>query len=132
MNLELRRPDRDLIASFIEMRDACLAAGEDHWHPGEGPPFANLAHSDAAAYVDLINGWSKGDRLPKGWAWRDAFWIVSDGIVVGEVGIRQWLTDNLRQVGGHIGYHVHPRYRNRGIATFALREALRLEVASVS
>jgi predicted acetyltransferase len=31
----------------------------------------------------------------------------------------------LEAFGGHVGYDVHPAHRNKGIATFALREALK-------
>ncbi|HEY2473267.1 MAG TPA: GNAT family N-acetyltransferase [Candidatus Cybelea sp.] len=126
MTLELRQPTRELAASFAEMRDACLAAGEDHWHPPDGEPLTEVAHTDVGAYIDLLNGWTTGETLPEGWTPRDPYWIVKDGIVVGELNIRHRLTENLRQIGGHIGYHVHPKYRNQGIATFAVQEAVKL------
>jgi aminoglycoside 6'-N-acetyltransferase len=50
--------------------------------------------------------------------------VLLDDIVVAHCDIRHPLTPKLERFGGNIGYHVHPSYRNRGIATFALREAL--------
>jgi predicted acetyltransferase len=119
MQLELRKPSRELVPSFVAMRDAFLASGDDRWSPATNNPATAIAHTDPQAYANLIAGWAFGDE----------FWILADATVVGELGIRYDLDARLRQVGGHIGYHVHPGYRNRGIATRVLREALKLLAA---
>ena len=108
------------------MRDAFVAAGDDRWGPKKNHPATAIAHADVAAYVDLLDRWSRGIDVPAGWVPTSEFWIVDDGEVVGELGLRHHLNDWLQQVGGHIGYDVHPERRNRGIATFALREALKI------
>lgn len=126
MSLELRRPCSELASSFAEMRDACMAAGDDRWSAASNIAVTAIAHTDVAAYIDLLNNWAQGRELPEGWVPSDEFWIVKDGTVVGEIGVRHKLTFRLRKVGGHIGYHVRPDYRNQGIATFALRQALRV------
>ena len=51
-------------------------------------------------------------------------WAVTDGEFVGRVSIRHELTDALRLEGGHIGYDTVPSFRNRGVATEMLRQAL--------
>lgn len=48
------------------------------------------------------------------------YWIVVDSQWAGRVSLRHRLTDDLRQIGGHIGYEVRPSLRGRGIATRAL------------
>ncbi|HEY2474105.1 MAG TPA: GNAT family N-acetyltransferase [Candidatus Cybelea sp.] len=125
MAFELRRPSAELADSFAAMRDAFVRAGEDPWSPATNLPATAIAHTDVIAYVDLLESWVRGERLPEGWVPGHEFWIVSDGKVVGDLNIRPRLNDWLQKVGGHIGYGVHPEYRNQGIATFALREALR-------
>jgi predicted acetyltransferase len=125
MALELRRPCAELAISFAAMRDAYVRAGEDPWSPEHNLRATAVAHTDVLAYIELLEHWARGERLPAGLVPWHEFWIVSDGAVVGQISVRPALNDWLHKVGGHIGYDVHPEYRNRGIATFALREALR-------
>jgi len=101
------------------MRDACLAEGEDPWADR-----SQIAHTDPVAYAHMLNDWSVGENLPQGWVPNDTFWIVDGDEVLGECDVRHPLTARLRNVGGHIGYVVHPGHRGRGIATFALRACL--------
>jgi predicted acetyltransferase len=54
----------------------------------------------------------------------DVYWVLLDNLVVAHCDIRHPLTPKLEVYGGHIGYHVRPDYRNRGIATYTLRQGL--------
>jgi predicted acetyltransferase len=56
----------------------------------------------------------------------DAYFIEEEGRMLGELYIRHRLSPRLEQVGGHVGSKVRPSCRNRGVATAALRLALRL------
>lgn len=47
------------------------------------------------------------------------------GQLVGMCNVRHQLNDLWLNVGGHIGYSVHPNFRRQGIATFMLQEALK-------
>jgi predicted acetyltransferase len=116
----LQRVNHELVASFIRMRDAHMAIGENEWiYRGE-----EIAHTDPHAYVDLMNDRARGRSIPEGWVKADEFWIVEGGEVVGTLGVRHELNEKLRQMGGHIGYSAHPDHRGRGIGTFALRSGL--------
>ena len=55
----------------------------------------------------------------------DSYFIEAEGRILGELFIRHRLTPHLEQIGGHVGYKVRPSCRNRGVATAALRLALR-------
>jgi predicted acetyltransferase len=119
-NLDVQRPSHEMVESFVRMRDAHMAIGENEWtHRG-----AEIAHTDPNAFVDLMNDRAAGRRIAKGFVRADEFWIVEGGEVVGTLGVRHELTERLRQMGGHIGYSTHPDHRGRGIATFALRHGL--------
>jgi predicted acetyltransferase len=122
--LTLKRASSDFADAFVVMRDAFSAAGEDEWTGG-----AVIAHTDPARYLKTIRSWSDGQNLPPNWCPADSYLIFAGDIVIGQVDVRHPLTEHLTQYGGHIGYHVHPGYRNRGVATWALRTALELVVA---
>ena len=55
----------------------------------------------------------------------DSYFIEADGRMLGEIYVRHRLTPHLEKIGGHIGYKVRPSCRNCGVATAALRLALR-------
>jgi predicted acetyltransferase len=117
--VRLERVSIARLPSFVALRDAFLAAGEDEWTGG-----AVVAHENPAAYIETLRGWREGINVPPGWGPADAYFIMEGDVVVGQCDVRYPITRQLERYGGHIGYHVHPQYRGRGIATFALREAL--------
>lgn len=52
--------------------------------------------------------------------------ILSDDEVVGTISIRYYLTKDLEEFGGHVGYSIKPSSRRKGFATEALRLILDL------
>jgi [ribosomal protein S5]-alanine N-acetyltransferase len=122
--LTLKLSSAEFVDGFVLMRDAVVAAGGDEWSGG-----AAIAYTDPARYLETIRSWSEGKNLPPNWCPADCYLIFSGDEVVGQVDIRHPLTEFLTQYGGNIGYNVHPAYRNRGIATWALRTALELLAA---
>jgi predicted acetyltransferase len=52
-------------------------------------------------------------------------WLVRDKDFIGRVGIRHTLNENLKQFGGHIGYAVRPKERQKGYGKMLLAEGLR-------
>jgi putative acetyltransferase len=122
--LTLKRSSSEFADSFVVMRDAFMAAGENEWNGG-----AIIAHTNPAGYLDTLRSWSEGKNLPPNWCPADCYLIFSENVVIGQLDIRHPLTEHLKQYGGNIGYCVHPAYRNRGIATWALRLALEIIAA---
>lgn len=53
------------------------------------------------------------------------FLYMIDDEVIGIINIRHCLNEYLLNIGGHIGYSIHPNYRNKGYATIMLKEALK-------
>lgn len=118
--LHLCQPTEELAESFEAFRDACAAAGNDDWNGRK-----ELARTNIPAFIALLNRRAQGLDIPRGLVPETTFWIVENQTIVGEVEIRHPLNDHLRAIGGNIGYLTHPAHRNKGIATFALREALK-------
>ena len=63
------------------------------------------------------------------------YWLYADEKPVGFGTIRHFLTDALREAGGHIGYGIAPEYREQGygkkILGLLLEEAIRLGIDRV-
>jgi predicted acetyltransferase/ribosomal protein S18 acetylase RimI-like enzyme len=124
MNLELHEPCLELADSFIRMRDASVAIGEDGWRGRHA-----LAHTDVPGWIGALRRRAAGEEIPEEWVpWvpETQYWVLLDGEVVGDLELRNPLNEHLWQVGGHIGYSTHPLHRRKGVATFALREGLRI------
>jgi predicted acetyltransferase len=106
---------------FAEMLDEFRAAEESHVYSGD---FAIAWSGYTGFYVLLLKmkagGYPRAEIVPM-----DSYFIETEGRILGEVYIRHRLTPQLEQVGGHVGYKVRPSCRNRGIATAALRLALK-------
>jgi GrpB-like predicted nucleotidyltransferase (UPF0157 family)/predicted acetyltransferase len=119
--LRFERPSAEFAQSFAAMRDAFVAMGDDPWTSQDQA----IAHQDPVAYAEALRNWSQGRNLPPNRTPFDAFWILMGDVVVGQCGVRHPLTPKLEAMGGNVGYDVHPGYRNQGVATFALREALK-------
>lgn len=52
------------------------------------------------------------------------FWILDGNQIAGRLNLHHELNDELKMRGGHIGYGISTKFRNRGLATKALEEAL--------
>ena len=112
-------PGRD--EEFALMLNEYRAAEEHDVYSGDQA----LAWNGYAAFYDLLSkmkagGYPRQDCVPM-----DSYFIEEAGRITGEIYIRHRLSPQLEKVGGHIGYKVRPSCRNRGLATTALRLALR-------
>ena len=64
---------------------------------------------------------------PPGFVCDTIWWAITGNEMVGRISFRHELNEFLKKVGGHIGYIVHPKWRNKGIATWMLSEVLKTE-----
>jgi predicted acetyltransferase len=64
---------------------------------------------------------SKGIGLEDWQVPSSSYWLFVDGYPVGKGNIRHFLTDKLREEGGHIGYAIRPSERNKGYGTILLK-----------
>ena len=65
---------------------------------------------------------SKQEGLVDGWKVPSTtYWLYVDDVPVGYGNIRKFLTEALRQAGGHIGYGIAPSFRGKGYGKELLR-----------
>jgi predicted acetyltransferase len=107
------------------------AAGEPEWD--EHPAYAGAARLDDegfTAWVDrLIDDAREGSPRPAGYVPSTNLWWVEGTQYLGRVQVRHRLTPFLRELGGHVGYYVAPRFRRRGHATALLAATLPVAAA---
>ncbi len=68
---------------------------------------------------------SRGINLQPQWVPQTKYWLFVDGYPVGIGKLRHYLNDNLRKIGGHIGYCIRPNARSKGYGNIILCELLK-------
>ena len=74
-----------------------------------------IKHDNNANQVGLLDGWRVSQTT---------FFLYVNGIPVGIGSVRHFLTDALREVGGHIGYCISPKYRHKGYGKEILKRLI--------
>jgi predicted acetyltransferase len=84
------------------------------------------ALEDYNEYVRRLNSNAEGIDLPKGWVPCHTYWLSNnDNEILGSIRIREYLNnDFLREIAGHIGYDISPRYRRNGYGKTILKLGL--------
>jgi predicted acetyltransferase len=118
LRIQLALPAERWRESFLRGFREFQREGLPWWVNGD----LDMAERDFATFVARKLAES-GHRTDTAVA-RTHLWAVADGEFVGRLSIHHELTDALRVEGGHVGYDTVPSFRNRGVATEMLRQAL--------
>lgn len=115
-----------LIAPTARLHRQWLESHAD-WGPGVHQDGSGLHEDDDVESADGFAAWVgalAGGRPLPGRVPCTYWWIVEGDTVLGAISLRHELNDFLLRAGGHIGYGIRPSARGRGLATWALGEAL--------
>ncbi|MGW5640696.1 GNAT family N-acetyltransferase, partial [Streptomyces sp. NPDC003832] len=124
----------ELIPPTARLHSSWLAAREEWWPAAyEDVSGLRLAGDDDLGSAAGFAAWTERLRqqsdpslpLPEGRVHATHWWIVEGETFLGAIDLRHRLTAFLLEAGGHIGYHVRPSARRRGLATWALGAVLR-------
>ena len=118
----------------IELRECSIVDGKDMLEmireigPGENG-FMNEGYNmndvDFTDYLFSCVNSSKGIDLKPARVPQTNYWLVVNGRPVGLGKLRHCLNDNLKKIGGHIGYCIRPSERGRGFGIILLYEILK-------
>ena len=95
-----------------------------------------LTYCEFKEWLEKRDNYAKQSGLLDGWRVPETtFYLYVDNIPVGIGSIRHFLTDALREVGGHIGYSISPKYRCIGYGKEILKrliiEARKMEIKDI-
>ena len=52
------------------------------------------------------------------------YWVILNNDIIGIVKVRKRINENLKKIGGHIGYYILNKYRNKGYGKELLKQVL--------
>jgi predicted acetyltransferase len=113
-----------LTPPHVEYRESYLAALREFHAEGR-----NL-EQDYATLVDHFPAYVRElatrayDRQVSGRVPETFYWLIDDGIYCGRLTVRHYLTAQLLQFGGHIGYEIRPSQRRQGYGRLILKLGL--------
>jgi predicted acetyltransferase len=84
-----------------------------------------VAAENFPAFIQNLKESILGINLPTGCVRSTMFWLVRpDKTILGQSNLRHCLTPDLDELGGHIGYAIHPLERRKGYGTLILKLTL--------
>ena len=126
-NLHLTRPCVQYMASYRH------AIAEHNTHGVEDFAYPKVdTRREVAAFLKKVDRFHRGIDIPRGYVPGTSFWLVDGKHYLGSGDIRHYLNDNLRKLGGNIGYSIRPSVWRNGLGSLQLalllREAAKLRV----
>ena len=87
------------------------------------PPYLfELARQDFPAYLLRTAEVERGTGIEPGSVPLSTYWLVNDdAFILGSSSLRHTLNPDLRDLGGNIGYKIHPLHRRKGYGTLILK-----------
>lgn len=114
-------PAAQLVRPSVRYRDSVLAAIREFQAEGRYSAYslADLT-ADFAAFVQRLLDDEDPSKVLPHFVPQTIYWLVEGDEFIGRISLRHELNDQLRQIGGHIGYEIRPSRRRQGYGTAIL------------
>jgi predicted acetyltransferase len=126
LNSEMQKAQKaNLDKPSIQYKDSFLGAVKEFQKEGRYTEFdVEQLKEGFDGFLQKFDNEEKGIGLKEGYVPASTFWLVDKGEFIGRVSIRHELTENLKLMGGYIGYDIRPSKRKMGYGTRILELAL--------
>ncbi len=117
--MKLIKPTKQYVESWSDLiKELEEAGGRGFWLIPE-------KSESIDEYLQTVREHEQGKNLPDFWVPATTYWLVDGDKIVGHCNIRHQLTEKLKQIGGHIGYHIRPSERRKGYGSNILELSLK-------
>src|SRR3990167_10201911 len=112
-----------LVLPTNKYKKSFLEAAEEYrkdWERGQYSATLNMEEMTKEKFSDYVKrklNQSKGINISKGRVPATEYWLIDGDEFIGKISIRHRLNENLRKLGGHIGYSIRPSKRKMRFAT---------------
>lgn len=121
--LKLVLPSDNYKKTFLEAAEEYKKDRERGLYPAT-LNMEKMTENEFDGYVKRRLDQSKGINIKEGRVPATEYWLVDGNEFIGKISIRHYLNENLRKMGGHIGYTIRPSRRKLGYGTKMLSLAL--------
>lgn len=124
----IRMQEHYYLTKPIEALESSYCSFLNDWEKSKEKMVPWVLERDPTHFKEMIGLFeeeARGENIPKNWVPASTFWYCSsENELIGVVNIRHYLTEELLQTGGHIGYGIKPSMRRKGHATRLLNLSL--------
>ena len=133
----------ELVLPSVEYKASYIEAVKEFHAKNDTPPMARHyvglsipeLEADFETYVEKKMSESRGENLPDGYVPATTYWLVDGDTYIGGISVRHELNENLKNIGGHIGYDIRPSERGKGygnkVLELGLQKAKELGISRV-
>ena len=86
--------------------------------------FRELTMGDELMYCDYMREWIDHDEKIVPTITNTTLFLIEDDEIIGAANIRHNLNEQLKKIGGHVGYGIRKKHRGKGFGNKILKKSL--------